>query len=38
MVLESEEEVVVVEAEAERCSGMRRNELFFVFFSLFGPG
>jgi len=25
MVLESEEEVVVVEAEAERCSGMRRN-------------
>jgi len=33
MVLESEEEVVVVEAEAERCSGMRRNELFYCFFS-----
>jgi len=32
MVLELEEEVVVVEAEVERCGGMSRNELFFCFF------
>ena len=31
MVLEPEDEVVVVEAEVERCGGMSRNELFFVF-------
>ena len=30
MVLELEEEVLV-EAEVERCGGMSRNELFFVF-------
>ena len=33
MVLELEEEVVVVEAEVERCGGMSRNELFFFVFS-----